>query len=61
MSKSPGKHLCAELISVAQVCEADDVASGDRVLDHDHRRDGADLETVAEERSLFSIDLGLRV
>merc|ERR1719220_1018843 len=57
MSKPPGKHLCAELVSVAQVCEADDVASGDRVLHHDHRRDGADLETVAEERSLFSIDL----
>ena len=61
MAKPPSEHLRAKLIGVAEVCEADDVASGDRVIDHDHRRDGADLKAVAEERSLFSIDLGSRV
>ena len=59
MSESPCEHLCAELISVAKVCEADDVTSCDRVFDHDHSWNCPDLQSVAKEWSLLSINLGL--
>ena len=57
MSESPGEHLCAELISVAKICEANDVTSSDGVLNHDHCRDCPDLQTVAKEWRLLSINL----
>merc|ERR1719352_417149 len=57
MSESPCEHLCAELISVAEICEADDVTSSDRVLNHDHCRNRPDLQSVAKEWSLLSINL----
>ena len=39
MSYPPLQHLCAELVSVAQICESHHVAPGLGVLDHD---DGGD-------------------
>ena len=57
MSESPGEHLCAELISVAKICEADDVTSSDRILNHDHCRDCPDLQAITKEWSLLSINL----
>ena len=59
MPESPSKHLCAELVSVAKVCEADNVTSRHRVLDHDHCRDCPDLQSVAKEWSLLGINLRL--
>lgn len=59
MPESPGKHLCAELVRVAEVGEADNVTSRHRVLDHDHCRDCPDLQSVAKEWSLLGINLRL--
>ena len=61
MSKSPLEHLGTELVRVAELSEAEDLAPCLLVLDHQDGGDHPDLQAVAEERSLFSIDLGLRV
>ena len=59
MAKPPSEHLRAELIGVAEVCEADDVTARHRVLDHDHGWDCPDLESVAKEWSLLGVNLRL--
>ena len=61
MSESPSKHLCAEFISVAKICEADDITACHRILDHDHCGDCSDLQSVTKERSLLGINLRWRM
>ena len=57
MTEPPGEHFGAEVVSVAEISEADDVAPGDGVLDHDHRGDRPDLQPVAQEGCLLRVDL----
>ena len=57
VAKPPGEHLGAEVVGVAEIGEADDVAPGDGVLDHDHRGDRPDLQAVAQEGCLLRVDL----
>ena len=57
MPESPSEHLCAELISVSEVCEADNVTSRHRVFDHDHCWDCPDLQPIAKEWSLLGVNL----
>ena len=64
MSKSPLEHLGTELVRVAELSEAEDLAPGLLVLDHQDGGDHPDLQAVAEERTLFSVNLaepGLQV
>ena len=64
MSQPPLQHLRGELVSVAEVSEAYDLAGCLLVLDAENCWDHSDLQTVAQERTLFGIDLtelGLQV
>ena len=57
MSQPPLQHLRSELVSVAQVRKSHDLAGCLLVLDAENSWDHSDLQTVAEERTLFGIDL----
>ena len=57
MSQSPLQHLRSELVGVAQLGKAHDVGGGLLVLDAENGGDHSDLQPVAEERTLFSVNL----
>ena len=57
MGQPPLQHLRSELVSVAQVRKSHDLAGCLLVLDAENSWDHSDLQTVAQERTLFGINL----
>ena len=57
MSQSPLQHLRSKLVGVAQVGKPHDLGGGLLVLDAENGGDHSDLQPVAQERTLFSINL----
>ena len=57
MPKSPGQHLCTEVVRVSQISETHHITPGNRVLHKDQGRNCTDLQTVAQKRALFCVDL----
>ena len=57
MGQSPLEHLCAELVSVAEVGKAHDLAGGLLVLDAEDGGDDLNLEAVTQEGALLGVDL----
>ena len=57
MCQSPLEHLCAELVSVAEVGKAHDLAGGLLVLDAEDGGDDLNLEAVTQEGALLGVDL----
>ena len=57
MSQPPLQHLRCELVGVAQVAKAHDLGGGLLVLDAENGGDHSDLQTVAQERALLSVNL----